>query len=68
MSQWDYKIDRPMPGPLPFPNSRKGPRIEVEDREEIKEVLGLSDCVDIIVSPDRKNIFYEKYFRKGRKY
>ena len=36
-----------------------------QDREEIKEVLGLSDCVDIIVSPDRKNIFYEKYFRKG---
>ena len=36
-----------------------------QDREEIKEVLGLSECVDIIVSPDRKNIFYEKYFRKG---
>ena len=29
MSQWDYKIDQPMPGPFPFPNSRKGPGIEV---------------------------------------
>ena len=36
-----------------------------QDRKEIREVLGLSDCVDISVSPDRKNIFYEKYFRKG---
>ena len=23
MSQWDYKIDQPMPGPFPFPNLRK---------------------------------------------
>ena len=30
MSQWDYKIDQPMPGPVPFNNSRKGPGIEVE--------------------------------------
>ena len=30
MSQWDYKIDQPMPGPFPFPNSRKGHGIEVE--------------------------------------
>ena len=29
MSQWDYKIDQPMPGPFPFPNSRKDPGIEV---------------------------------------
>ena len=36
-----------------------------QDREEIKEVLGLSDCVDTTISLDRKNIFYEKYFRKG---
>ena len=36
-----------------------------QDRKEIREVLGLSHCVDISVSPDRKNIFYEKYFRKG---
>ena len=28
MSQWDYKTDQPMPGPFPFPNSRKGPGIE----------------------------------------
>ena len=30
MSQWDYKIDQPMPGPFPFPNSIKGPGIEVD--------------------------------------
>ena len=30
MSQWDYKIDQPMPGPFPFPNLRKGPGIEVD--------------------------------------
>ena len=30
MSQWDYKIDQPMPGPFPFPNLIKGPGIEVE--------------------------------------
>ena len=29
MSQLDYKIDQRMPGPFPFPNSRKGPGIEV---------------------------------------
>ena len=29
MSQWDYKIDQPMPEPFPFPSSRKGPGIEV---------------------------------------
>ena len=29
MSQWDYKIDQPMPGPFPFTNSRKGLGIEV---------------------------------------
>ena len=32
MSQWDYKIDQPMPGPFPFPNLRKGPGIEVGSR------------------------------------
>ena len=37
MSQWDYKIDQPMPGPFPFPNSRKGPGIEVVQ-------YGLSHC------------------------
>ena len=30
MSQWDYKIDQPTPGPFPFPNLRNGPGIEVE--------------------------------------
>ena len=29
MSQWDNKIDQPMPGPFPFPKLRKGPGIEV---------------------------------------
>ena len=38
--------------------------VNKKDREETIEVLGLSDCVDTIVSPDRKNIFYERYFRK----
>ena len=27
MSQWDYKIDQPMPGPFSLPNLRKGPAI-----------------------------------------
>ena len=29
MSEWDYKIDQPIPEPFPFPNLRKGPGIEV---------------------------------------
>ena len=29
MSQWDYKVDQPIPGPFPFPNLRKSPGIEV---------------------------------------
>lgn len=36
-----------------------------QDQEQIREALGLSNCVQIIVSPDRPNIFYAKYFRKG---
>ena len=32
MSQWDYKIGQPMPGPFPFPNLTKGPGIEVDLR------------------------------------
>ena len=30
MSQWDHNIEQPMPGPFSFPNSRKGPGIEVD--------------------------------------
>ena len=36
-----------------------------QDQEQIREALGLSNCVQIIVIPDRPNIFYAKYFRKG---
>ena len=36
-----------------------------QDQEQIKEALGLSNCVQVIASPDRPNIFYAKYFRKG---
>ena len=36
-----------------------------QDQEQIREALGLSNCVQIIVNPDRHNIFYAKYFRKG---
>ena len=36
-----------------------------QDQEQIREALGFSNCVQIIVSPDRPNIFYAKYFRKG---
>ena len=39
MSQWDYKIDQPMPGPFPFPNLRKGPGIEVDESILIEHVL-----------------------------
>ena len=46
MSQWDYKIDQPMPGPFPFPNLRKGPGIEVEDiRQNIPTNFDLIICV-----------------------
>ena len=34
MSQWDNKIYQPMPGPFLFPNSRKGPGIEVAHGHE----------------------------------
>ena len=36
-----------------------------QDQEQIREALGLSNCIEVIVSPDRTNIFYAKYFRKG---
>ena len=32
MSQWDYKIDEPIPGSFPFPNLTKGPGIKVDLR------------------------------------
>ena len=38
MSQWDYKIDQPMPGPFPFPNLRKGPGIEVASDSGVASV------------------------------
>lgn len=36
------------------------------DRKHIKESLGLKKCVEVVANPDRKNIFYEKYFREGQ--
>ena len=36
------------------------------DRKHIKESLGLKKCVEVVANPDRKNIFYEKYLRKGQ--
>ena len=37
-----------------------------QDRNGIKESLGLKKCKYIIGNPDRKNIFYEKCFRHGQ--
>ena len=37
-----------------------------EDRKGIKESLGLKKCIEVIGKPDRRNIFYAKYFRKGQ--
>ena len=36
-----------------------------EDREIIKKTLHMKDAVEVIESPDRVNIFYEKIFRAG---
>ena len=51
MSQWDYKIDQPMPGPFPFPNSRKGPGIEVgscaKKRSPIFRGVARGGCVGV---------------------
>ena len=47
MSQWDYKIDQPMPGPFPFPNSRKGPGIEVVDELEVVANVNEADIICI---------------------
>ena len=59
MNQWDYKIDQLMPGPFPFPNSRKGPWIEVDT-----PLLSLT-------SQNRKNndfqIFNKMFNLKNRK-
>ena len=43
MSQWDYKIDQPMPGPFPFPNLRKGPGIEVGGQKDSSPVWGTTN-------------------------
>ena len=42
MSQWDYKIDQPMPGPFRFPNLRKGPGIEVGHTPHINNAKNIS--------------------------
>ena len=36
-----------------------------EDTEVIKKTLHMKDAVEVIESPDRVNIFYEKIFRAG---
>ena len=36
----------------------------LQDQEHIKDSLGLKSVVG---NPDRKNIYYEKYFRHGQK-
>lgn len=38
----------------------------IVDRKHIKESLCLKECVEILSNPNRKNIFYEKYFREGQ--
>lgn len=36
-----------------------------QDRNCIKESLGLKDCKNVIGNPDRKNVFYKKIFKHG---
>jgi hypothetical protein len=36
------------------------------DRKYVKESLGLKNCAELVANPDRRNIFYEKCFRKGQ--
>ena len=36
------------------------------DRKHVKESLGLKNCAELVANPDRRNIFYEKCFRKGQ--
>ena len=40
--------------------------VHIIDRKHIKESLCLKKCVEIVANPDRRNIFYEKYFREGQ--
>lgn len=35
------------------------------DITEIQCSLGLKNCVEVVVNPDRPNIYYKKHFRKG---
>ncbi len=37
-----------------------------QDRKLIKDSLGLLDCFELVANPDRKNVFYEKFFRHGQ--
>ena len=36
-----------------------------EDREVIKTTLNMVDAVEVVVSPDRRNVYYQKVFRSG---
>jgi hypothetical protein len=36
------------------------------DMNIIKDSLGLKNCAYIVANPDRKNIFYEKFLRRGQ--
>ena len=36
-----------------------------KDREVIKTTLNMVDVVEVVASPDRKNLFYQKVFRAG---
>ncbi|CAB3980033.1 Hypothetical predicted protein [Paramuricea clavata] len=38
----------------------------LQDQEYIKDSLGLKSCRNIAGNPDRKNIYYEKFFRCGQ--
>ena len=38
----------------------------LQDQEYIKDSLGLKSCRNIVGNPDRKNIYYEKCFRRGQ--
>ena len=38
----------------------------LQDQEHIKDSLGLKSFKSVVGNPDRKNIYYEKYFRHGQ--